>query len=326
MNSNKRKIPVFFACDGNYLPYLAVTVRSIEEHASENNIYEIRVLTEGFGEKDTTKLTEMPLKHTTIEFVNVKHLVEDVRERIVASLRDYYSESIFYRIFIPKLFPKLKKAIYLDCDIVLMDDIAKLYDTDIGESILGAVPDEAVIATPQFVSYVDSVVGVKAEKYINSGVLLINCERFREEKIEEKIISLIEKYNFKTVAPDQDYLNFLCKDKIYYLDSGWNKQPRRVRGFAKKDLHLIHFNLFEKPWRYNGVLYEEEFWRVARQTPYFAHLASEYENYSDEERQRDIDGTFRLLDSTDEIRDAKCSFINVLTPEEVTLAVRESNA
>ncbi len=316
MNTSKTKIPVFFACDGNYLRYLAVTIRSIDEYASEDNEYEVRVLTEGFGDTDISKLTEMPLKHTTIEFINVNHRVRGIRSKLLETLRDYYSESIFYRIFIPSLFPKLKKAIYLDCDIVLTDDIAKLYNTDIGDNILGGVTDEAVLGIPQFRKYVKEVVGVPAQKYINSGVLLINCEKFREERIEEKIIALVEKYNFRTVAPDQDYINYLCKDRIYDLGFGWNKQPRRIRSFDNNNLHLVHYNLFEKPWRYNGVIYEDKFWEIARLTPYASSLASEYDNYSDIERQRDIDATFRLLGTCDEIREAKCSFCHVIAPDE----------
>ncbi len=312
MNINKPKIPIFFACDANYLKYLAVTVKSLDEYASEDYHYEVRVLTEGFDGVDTSRLTEMPLKHTSVEFVNVTHLVEGIRERLLEVLRDYYSESIFYRIFIPSLFPELKKAIYLDCDIVLNDDIAKMYNTDIGDNILGAVNDESVTLTPEFISYVNEVIGVSEKKYINSGVLLINCEKFREEQIEEKMLSLIEKYNFRTVAPDQDYLNYLCKDKIYYFSLGWNKQPNRVRGFDNNDLHLIHYNHFEKPWRYNGVLYEEKFWEMARRTQFFAALAYDYENYSDKEKQRDIDATLRLLGSADEIRRSKCSFCHIL--------------
>ncbi len=312
MKEPKELIPIFFACDENYLKYLAVAIRSIDEHSSNEYLYSVRILSEGISAQDAEKIASMKLENTTVEFIDVRALVSDIRERLRESLRDYYSESIFYRIFIPGIFPELDRAVYLDCDIVLCDDIAKMYHTDIGNNILGAVADESVLLTPQFTSYVNEVIGVKETEYINSGVLLINCKQFRDNFIEKKILALIKQFNFKTVAPDQDYLNFLCRDRIYYFEAGWNKQPNRTRGFDHNSLHLVHYNHFEKPWRYNGVLYEELFWSMARKTPYFSALALGYENYSDEEKARDIAATVRLLESAESIKDSRCSFAHIL--------------
>ncbi len=307
----KTRIPIFFASDDNYLPYLAVTLLSIEEFANDSFIYEINILTTGISEQNEKMLKNLDVPHLDVKTVNLENSISSIRDKLRKRLRDYYSESIYYRIFIPSLFPELEKAIYLDCDIVLRDDIAKLYFTDIGDNILGAVRDECIAPIPDFCEYVDKVVGAPEGIYFNSGVLLINARRFREEKIEKKLIHLLNKYNFPTVAPDQDYLNYLCRGNVYYFEHGWNKQPSE-REFAEEDIHLLHFNMFNKPWHYYGVKYEDKFWRVADKTPYADWLRKKRENYTDADKDADMASGAKLIGATVEIMNEKCSFCDVI--------------
>ena len=307
-----RRIPIFFASDDIYLPYLAVTVKSISDHGTEGNIYDIKVLTNGLSRENQDKLMNMELQRTSIEVIDINEVFDNHRNHLRARLRDYYSESIFYRVFIASLYPELDKAIYIDCDIVLVDDIAKLYDTDIGSCVLGAVADECIPDTPEFCDYVDKWVGTPADKYINSGVLLMNLEQFRSMRIEKKITEYASRYNFDTVAPDQDYLNFLCRDRIYYLDYTWNKQPNPERPTPVSELHLIHFNMFKKPWHYSDVLYFEEFWRVADTTPFKDYLHFEFDSYTDEQRHKDINGAKMLLENAARLSKEKNGFASVL--------------
>ena len=318
----KQRIPIFFACDNNYIPYLAVALASIEAHASDEYEYEAFILTEGFCKDRLERLLGMNLSRVKVRTVDVSHRVEGIRERLNSTLRDYYSVSIFYRLFIPSLFKGLDRAIYLDCDIVLNDDIAKMYFEDIGENILGAVTDETIAPIPEFRAYTDGVIGMPSGEYFNSGVLLINATKFREERIEEKFLYLLNKYNFRTVAPDQDYLNYLCCGRVKYLELGWNKMPHKTSRFDGRDVRLVHYNMFEKPWRYNGVRYSELFWGYARRTPFYEDICREYEGYTAEMRNRDQIGAGKLLAAAADITAQACSFAQVVKLseiEEVTL-------
>ena len=307
-----RKIPIFFAADDNYLPYLAVTVQSIADHGTDGNIYDIKILSNGFSEENLKRLQAMELPRVEIEVIDITKAVDGHRNHLRARLRDYYSESIFYRVFIGSLFPQLERAIYIDCDIVLVDDIAKLYDTDIGDNIFGAVADECIPAVTAFCEYVEKWVGVPAGKYINSGVLVINLVEFRRAKIEKKITEYASKYNFDTVAPDQDYLNFLCRGRIYYLDYTWNKQPNTARPTPVSELHLIHYNMFNKPWHYSDVLYEEEFWREADKTPFKERIHCEFESYTDAKREEDMKSAGMLVANADRLAKEKGGFAETL--------------
>ena len=303
-----RRIPIFFAADDNYLPYLAVTVKSISDHATPGNIYDVRILTNGFSDENLAKLLEMELNSVEISVININEVISKHREDLIIRLRDYYSESIYYRIFISSMFPELERAIYIDCDIVLVDDIAKLYDTDIGDNILGAVSDESIPGVPEFCIYVEKWVGVPVREYINSGVLLMNLKQFREERVEERFTELLYKYNFDTVAPDQDYLNFLCNGRIHYLDLSWNKQPKPDNIIPSSELHLIHYNMFNKPWHYAGVPYSDEFWSVADSTPFANRIREGFESYTDEKRQAEMQGGANLIANADRLSKEKGGF------------------
>ena len=307
-----RRIPIFFASDDNYLPYLAVTAKSIADHGTDGNIYDIKILTNGLSEERVNMLLSMELPRVNIEIVNIEDAVNGHRGHLKKRLRDYYSESIYYRIFIGSLYPELDRAIYIDCDIVLVDDIAKLYDEDIGDAILGAVADESIPSVPEFCDYVERWVGVKSDKYINSGVLLINLEEFRRAEIEKRITKYVSTYNFDTVAPDQDYLNFLCSGRICYLDKTWNKQPKQGGHIPVSDVRLIHYNMVNKPWHYAGVDYEDEFWAVADTTPFSEMLHREFEGYTDEKKEKDRMGAVMLVANAGRLADEKGGFMETL--------------
>lgn len=305
---NKERIPIFFASDENYLPYLAVAVKSISDHSSDEYIYDVKILTDGFSDAALDALRAMELRNMELSVVDVNEAIAKNRKLLRLRLRDYYSEAIYYRLYIASLFPRLTRALYIDCDVVLVDDIAKLYFSDIGNNILGAVSDESIPEIPAFAAYVKHWIGKEAEDYVNSGVLVMNLTEFRRCRILEKFSKLVEDYNFETVAPDQDYLNFLCHGRIKYLDIGWNKQPTAENRLPVSRLHLIHYNFHNKPWHFEGVAYEEEFWRVADTTPFADALHRGLCEYTDEERAADALGGVKLVESADQLSHTEGGF------------------
>ena len=177
-------------------------------------------------------------------------------------------------------------------DIVLVDDIANLYNMELGDHLLGVVRDGVVEYGPKILGeYVENFVCVPTEKYFNSGVLVMNLKEMRKAQIEERFLYLIDKYNIDTVAPDQDYLNVLCQGRTLMLPESWDKMPDFCGGYPDiKDLHLIHFNMFRKPWHYDDVAYQEAFWKYAKQTSYYDVLQDALKSYPQEKKEADFKG------------------------------------
>ena len=167
------------------------------------------------------------------------------------------------------------KGIYVDSDTILMGDIGELYDKDLGDNVIAGRVDPKVAMVPEFVEYVEKALDVPHKEYINSGVLLMDLKKLRALHYITKMTDLI-KEDADLVAPDQDYLNVLCRGKILHIDPSWNADPSAGIKGAK----LVHFNLFKKPWQCDNVDGEEIFWDAAEKSGYYHDLLKKKKLYS----------------------------------------------
>ena len=287
---NKKSIPIFYASDEKYMPYLGVALASLKACKSENFDYHIHVLYTGILNGYATKIKQMEEDNLHISFIDVTSEIDRLRDCMIC--RDYYTPAIYYRLLIPELFPNYDKVLYMDCDTVALTDVAELYNVDIGENYIGAVADQAVAAVPAFREYTKNALGIDAENYFNSGVIVMNLKKFREVNFCDKFAKVLRSYNF-IIAPDQDVLNLICKDKVCYYGAGWNKMP--IAGEDDKKPQLIHYNLTMKPWHYDGILYEEYFWHFAAQTAFLEVIQQAKESFTPEMAQKDAEGGKKLI-------------------------------
>lgn len=312
MNKVRKEIPIFFSTDDNYVPFLTVALHSIVENASKEYDYKIIILNSELKEESVKQILAFENENFKVEFADVNKKIKDVAKNMTLGLRDYYSNSIYYRIFIPSLFPDYDKALYLDADIVVIDDISKLYFEELGNNLLGAITDDVVNGNDSFKKYSETVLGIKPTQYFNSGILVMNLKELRKFEIENKFVHLIGTYNFDTIAPDQDYLNYLCRGKVKYIHKGWDKMPMEDNDFSDDDLHLIHYNMFRKPWHYSEVPYEDFFWNYAKKSSYYDDLLEMKATYSDEQKRKDDLAGIDLVKRSERIMDSKTTFVNVL--------------
>ncbi len=275
MYTNTSVIPIFFSSDNNYLPFLAVSIRSLIENASPDYRYRIHILNNGLDARRLAPILAMQRENVEIRPVDVSASIEPIAERL--NLRDYYTASIYFRLFIASMFPQYHKAIYLDADIAINGDVSGLYNIPLGQRIVGAVPDDIVASHRDFRRYAEEGLGIPYRRYFNSGVLLMNLDQFRMQQIERKFVYLLNTYHFDTVCPDQDYLNVLCRDRVLYLDKGWNKMS--IDGRYDGVPNLVHYNMFYKPWQYKHIVYQEYFWKYAAMTPFYDELRAMQKNF-----------------------------------------------
>ena len=218
-----------------------------------------------------------------INFCSITEKLNSLKEKL--PVRDYYSNAIFYRLFIAELYPEFDKALYLDADIIVLDDISKLYNHNVEDYYLGVCKDDVASMCSEFKDYTKSCVNVDSEHYFNSGILVMNLKNFRRDQILEKFLDLLQKVKYY-VAPDQDYLNYLCKDNVLYIDQEWNKAP--IKDANMDNAKLIHFKLTAKPWHYTNINRGDEFWKYAKRTQFYHYLLNILNNYSEEEKEKDL--------------------------------------
>lgn len=262
------EIPVFFSTDDNYIPYLDVAISSLIANASAYYRYRIVVLNTGVQEENILKIKRNERPNVWIDFVDISCHLGSIHRHF----KNLYHFSVvtYYRLFIASLFPQYDKVVYLDCDLVVLGDISELYYAPIGENILAGVADPYVQSTAEFRSYANIAIGVDPDRYINAGVLVMNLNAYRKEKVESKFVALITKYDFDLLDPDQAYLNYLCRDKILYLPNGWNKVPSDLPCEGRKN--IVHYALYKKPWQYDDVVDGDLFWQYAKASPFYPRI------------------------------------------------------
>ena len=254
----RKVIRLFFTVDDNYIPFLSTTIASIVAHASKQYKYRLTIIHDGLSmESKKTIRKYQDNDQIFVSFFNVSAKVHSLSVKL--DVRDYYTITTYYRLFLPDLFPTINKGLYLDSDIVLNDDVAKLYNVDLGSNLVGGIPDASVQLFDEFSNYVEKVIEMDHTKYFNAGVLLMNLKALREFGLERRFISLVKKVTFN-VAQDQDVLNYLCKGRVTLIDSRWNVMPL---GDKVEDPYLIHYNLMFKPWNLKNIMYEEHFFKYA---------------------------------------------------------------
>lgn len=280
----KKIVPIFFAADDNYVPYLAVTLQSMKERISTQNEYRIYVLHSGMSDNGSEKIKAFESDNFKVNFVDVTDRLNVLSEEL--HLRDYYSCATYFRIFIAVMFPEYDKAVYLDGDLAVCCDVAEFYDIDLGDNYVAGVRDGAVGAVPVFQKYTKKVLGIEPDEYFNAGVLLFNLKALRNEDFYGKFAGLLKKYKF-IVAQDQDYLNVLCHGRVKYLSDEWDAMPVGDATQELKHPKIIHYNLTAKPWHYETITYSAYFWAAAKKTEFYDYLQDCLKNYTDEEKERD---------------------------------------
>ena len=286
-------IPIFYACDDNFVKYTIVSLSSIIKNASRNYKYRVHILNTFISQDMKDRLKALENECFEIIFVDVTEQLNSISKDL--PIRHYYSKTTYYRFFIAEMFTEYDKVIYIDSDTIVQGDISKLYNTDIGDLYLGACHEQAMVQVDVYGTYCERVVGVSRHNFFNAGMMLINSNKFREKTVLKKFIHYLWEYEF-IVTQDEDYLNLICKDQVFWLEQKWNTELTEGLEYAydvtKAD--ILHYIMVNKPWHYKECRCADIFWDYAKETSVYDMLQAELEGYTDEMRQRDKESAEHL--------------------------------
>jgi lipopolysaccharide biosynthesis glycosyltransferase len=200
------------AVHGRYVPHSAVLILSALEH------HEVRVHYlhgPGLSRRDRRRLGEMTAAHGgEIAFVKVPD------ERVAGlPVREYFTQAMWYRTFLPELLGDSDRVLYLDVDTLVLDDLAPLWSTDFGDALVGAVTN---VLEPWGEWWPEKLGLPGPEAYFNSGVLLMNLEGMRAERTSERLVEHVRAHAEDLYWPDQDALNALLHDRRVALEPRFN--------------------------------------------------------------------------------------------------------
>lgn len=233
-------IGIIVACDNHYVVLLAALLKSIEfYHKTPENI-DVFIVEDGITKKNQRKLAaSLDREKISLHWISMDEAIPDDMQ--IPFDRSSYPKNIHTRIFIPHFIPeRFQKIIYLDVDMILMRDISDLWKIDLGENMLAAVMD------PRLKVFSNSWGGIlnykelgfsPDTKYFNTGILVINNRKWREEDSAHQVVKCIADNEKYANYPDQYGINIVMANRWIELDSRWNA----FADTACPDPFLIHF-------------------------------------------------------------------------------------
>lgn len=221
-------INIFFNIDEDYKTQCKAVIRSIKEHTNQDVCFHI-IGVKNFDYDANIKCYDKPDLSILTHTVQMAHI----------------TMTSTYRLFAPFILKDIDKAIYLDADLIVLDDIAKLWEFE-----------------PEYIAGVaDPMYKRQARKndlkhlYINSGVMVLNLKNLRAMNDYMDKIKETQSGNYNLSLLDQDIINIAFGDKIEHLPLKWNVYakiyPETTYDMinARENPSIIHWCGKEKPWK-----------------------------------------------------------------------------
>lgn len=256
-------INIVFITDNGFAVLTGVAIYSLKKHANPNIKYNINIICNNVDQNYILNFKKLKSKNFYIKIVKVDgKKYEDLKKDNL-----HVSTTALFKFDLPNIFPNLDKILYIDGDVLIQSDLCDLYKTDISDFYAGVCIDYGGLTFPM---PFNKRLKIKNKYYFNSGMLLLNLKKLRNDDIPKKLIDYrINKNNFYM---DQDAFNVIFKEKVKYLSFKYNfiitcwrdfgeniltdfyklpKKEKRVDYLL--DAEIIHFASADKPNKYIDV-------------------------------------------------------------------------
>jgi lipopolysaccharide biosynthesis glycosyltransferase len=269
--ADHRTIHVACAVDDRFAMPLAVTLRSALESLSVPHRLEVYVLDGGIRAPNRERLARtLDSPRATLRFLTPP---ADALRGIPRSGR--FTPAAFYRLLAARLLPATaSRAIYLDADLLVVADLARLWAEPMRGLPLLAVRDAGAptVSSPRGLLNHRELGLAPDLPYFNSGVLSLDLARWREEEICEQLLRYLASHADTVRWPDQDTLNAVLAGRWGELDPRWNQMPQiweapagaadpfcaSLRERVIRDPWIVHFSTWSKPWHWGSAHPERE--------------------------------------------------------------------
>ena len=282
-------VAIAVAANDYFIPYCATFLKSMAEHSNSDKNYDILLLSQDVSDINVKNVKKMlsARKNISLRVLDPSVLIDQYTFHI----EGHFSKETYYRLVLPELLPNYDKVLYLDSDMIAMDDVAKIYDENIDGYLLAACHDADTAGLyngyrKDKKEYTDKILKLKEPyQYFQAGVLLLNLEEFRKRYTTKQILDFAVSEKWQLL--DQDILNKLCEGAVKYIDMSWNVMvdfagirinqiialaPRWLNEMyqeARKNPKIIHYAGPQKPWFEPEMDFGIQFWECARGTAYY---------------------------------------------------------
>jgi lipopolysaccharide biosynthesis glycosyltransferase len=251
-------ITIVTVCDNHFAVMLAALLKSIELNHHTDDAIIIYIVEDQMTEANKAKIkSTVNAPGISLCWLKMSEVVDQTKLPLDAST---FPLNVYTRLFIPHFLPRsCTRAIYLDVDMIVRAEISDLWNVDLNDKVIAGVPDRAPKVSTSWAGISNyKALGMDPETtYYNSGLLVIDLEKWRNSNLTQEIVDCIIQNKQYASFPDQYGLNVVLANKWQTLDSRWNT----FSASTDPDPLIIHF-IGRKPIysSYNSNLeYKKEF-------------------------------------------------------------------
>lgn len=273
-----KNMNLVFITDNGFAVLTGVAIHSLKKNINPDYSYKVNILCSGVDEEHIEKFKQMEDENLAINIIRVDG------SRFSELNKDYLhvSTTALFKFDLPNIFKDEDKILYIDGDVLIQSDLVDLYNTDISGVYAGVTIDYGGLTWP---SDFKKRLKTKHKFYFNSGMLLLNLKKLRDDKIPQKLLDY--RLNGINHYMDQDAFNVVFKEKVKYLSLynnfvitawrdfdesvltdffGLEKCEKKIDYLAKAS--IIHFASPDKPSKYIDTPYASTWYDYYCESPY----------------------------------------------------------
>jgi len=291
MQRDFEPINIAMICDKNYVVPTKTLINSIVKNKHSKDKLNIIVVGVALDENDRNSFAQFKDEDVNIKVLNPTDSFDEIKIQHV-----HVSKAALYKMILPNILPEINKVIYLDSDMLVLDSLSDLYATDIGDVYVGAVVDLVAEVSQKH----HERLGV--DHYFNSGMLMLNLEKLRQDNLVEKLINR-RKEDTSNYFMDQDVFNWIMREKVRLLSPRYNRMLTTYRYMSeeeeakynnmsvsqlremKETAVIWHYTNKDKPWNKLGVPEWETWFQYVCEEDIFSILATYIRNFKEKEAE-----------------------------------------
>ncbi len=258
---------ILLSSDDNYARHMGVTIYSLLLHNAMVSDFRIFVVDNNISTKNIAKLQQIISGFPNAEMILIPF--KKWADSLHLNMSWPISLSSYARLFVGEMLPSdIDRVLYMDSDMLVLDDISELMSADLGDNILGAVQDQVSRKSKVTVGLHSS------DNYFNAGLLLIDLRRWREFGIGKKCLKFIEDHDGQVIHHDQGVLNGL-------LFNQWLRLPLKYNVMT---VHYIHSYIKLKNYFHDSSsFYDVSEVEKAKSNPVILHYTPSFTSHPWEE-------------------------------------------
>ena len=244
-----------YCLDENYNKQSLCSIYSLLENIDEKII--INLIHK--NPKTISDLIGTVSKHDNLSSLNIKK--RTMKDTYYPKLNGaHVSEATYYRLNIEEYFQKEEALIYLDSDVIFVDNPLNLFKYEI-KNLINSDKTISAKTEKSLASHGKNILGMTSSNYFNAGVMVIDLTKWRKAHVSENLYTTLKKLGDDIVYWDQDVLNLYFNGNFEELNPRLNYQVEmNKRNKSSNDLSsevLLHYSGKFKPWSVMGATIKE---------------------------------------------------------------------